>query len=424
MQTEAMTESSIPLELLAAAPGAPPPLEALRRLGDRGGLLGLAPVQELSGLQEAVGHGKQEWLGLAPAVVVGSGGSMGRRRWCLQPLSHLEASAIATAAWLRGLGIDPKRALVVNPLPWHHVSGLMPWVRSQCWGAEHRWLPPGQLHQLEELPFPAHTSGGAAVLSLVPTQLHRLLAQPAGVRWLREFAVIWVGGAPLAEAEAVRSRELGLRLAPCYGSTETGAMVMALPPQSFLAGAEGCGPALPHVQLRLDASSGALQIKAASLAMGMLQQGELQPLPLDQGWWSSGDQAELGAEGWQLLGRLDGAIQSGGETVFPEQVEQRLLELARAQGLPVVELLVLPEADPLWGERLVGLVKPAAGIGAADAALWQSLQTLAFTLPPSQRPRRWLLCAELQRNPLGKWERQLWRQWLQSQPASQPAQEP
>jgi O-succinylbenzoic acid--CoA ligase len=262
------------------------------------------------------------------------------------------------------------------------------------------------------------------VLSLVPTQLQRLLDAPAGIRWLECFAVIWVGGAALPLALAQRCRALGIRLAPCYGSTETGAMVMALPPQSFLAGAEGCGPALPHVQLRLDASSGALQIKAASLAMGMLQQGELQPLPLDQGWWSSGDQAELGAEGWQLLGRLDGAIHSGGETVFPEQVEQRLLELARAQGLPVVELLVLPEADPLWGERLVGLVKPAAGIGAADAALWQSLQTLAFTLPPSQRPRRWLLCAELKRNPLGKWERQLWRQWLQSQPASQPAQEP
>jgi O-succinylbenzoic acid--CoA ligase len=178
------------------------------------------------------------------------------------------------------------------------------------------------------------------------------------------------------------------------------------------------------VQLRVEHGSRALQIKAASLALGMLQEGELQPLPLDQGWWSSGDRAELGAEGWQLLGRLDGAIHSGGETVFPEQVEQRLLELARAQGLPVDELLVLPQLDPLWGERLVALVKPAAGSVAADAALWPSLQTLALTLPPSQRPRRWLFCPELQRSSLGKWERQRWRQWLTSQPASQPAPEP
>jgi O-succinylbenzoic acid--CoA ligase len=201
-------------------------------------------------------------------------------------------------------------------------------------------------------------------------------------------------------------------------------MVMALPPQHFLAGVEGCGAALPHVQLRAEPGSRALQIKAASLALGMLQQGELQPLPLDQGWWSSGDRAELGVEGWQLLGRLDGAIHSGGETVFPEQVVQRLLTLARAQGLPVEELLLLPEPDPLWGERLVALVRPAAGVDAGEAALWQSLQTLALTLPPSQRPRRWLLCPELQRSPLGKWERRRWGQWLSSHPASQPAPEP
>jgi O-succinylbenzoic acid--CoA ligase len=178
------------------------------------------------------------------------------------------------------------------------------------------------------------------------------------------------------------------------------------------------------VQLRAEPGSGALQIKAASLALGMLQQGELQPLPLDQGWWSSGDRAALGPEGWQLLGRLDSAIQSGGETVFPEQVEQRLLELARAQALPVEDLLVLPEPDPLWGERLVALVKPAAGIDAGEAALVQFLQMLASSLPPSQRPRRWLPCPALQRSPLGKWERRRWSQWVSSRSASQPAPEP
>ena len=359
------------------------------------------------------------------AVVLGTGGSSGGRRWCVQPLVHLQVAVAGTAQWLQALGLEPAQLELFNPLPLHHVSGLMPLLRARAWGAELRWLSPAWMREPERLMAEASpATPDRSVLSLVPTQLQRLLDVPAGIRWLDRFAVIWVGGAALPLALAQRCRDLGIRLAPCYGSTETGAMVMALPPQRFLAGAEGCGPALPHVQLRLDASSGALQIKAASLAMGMLQQGELQPLPLDQGWWSSGDRAELGAEGWQLLGRLDGAIHSGGETVFPEQVEQRLLEMARAQGLPVVELLLLPEVDPLWGERLVGLMKPAAGIGAADAALWQSLQTLALTLPPSQRPRRWLLCAELLRNPLGKWERQLWRQWLQSQPASQPAAEP
>jgi O-succinylbenzoic acid--CoA ligase len=359
------------------------------------------------------------------ALVLGTGGSSGGRRWCVQPLAHLQVALAGTAQWLQALGLEPAQLELFNPLPPHHVSGLMPLLRARAWGAELRWLPPAWMREPEQLMAEASpATPDRAVLSLVPTQLQRLLDGPAGIRWLERFALIWMGGAALPPALAQRCRALGIRLAPCYGSTETGAMVMALPPQRFLAGVEGCGAALPHVQLRVEPGSGALQIKAASLALGMVQQGELQPLPLDQGWWSSGDRAELGVEGWQLLGRLDGAIHSGGETVFPEQVEQRLLALARVQGLPVEELLLLPEPDPLWGERLAALVRPAAGIDAGDAALWQSLQTLALTLPPSQRPRRWLLCPELQRSPLGKWERRRWGQWLSSHPASQPAPEP
>ena len=316
-----------------------------------------------------------------------------------------------SSAWV--LGVDPSRALVVNPLPWHHVSGLMPWVRSQCWGAEHRWLPPGQLRQLEELPLPAHTSGGAAVLSLVPTQLHRLLAQPAGVRWLREFAVIWVGGAPLAEAEAVRSRELGLRLAPCYGSTETGSMVAALAPEAFLEGQGGCGLPLPHAELRIAPGAGAVEVRTQSLSPGHLEGGRLQPLERDGGgWWRTGDGGRFDPGGLTLLGRLDGAVHCGGETVFPEQVERALQTLASQQALPLEALLLVAQPDPEWGQRLVALVR---GEGTAGEGWIAALQGLAAELPPAQRPRAWRLCPELERNPMGKWERRRWQDWLSAQ---------
>jgi O-succinylbenzoic acid--CoA ligase len=356
-----------------------------------------------------------------PAVVLGTGGSSGGRCWCLQPLAHLEVAVAGTARWLEGLGLPPGQLELFNPLPLHHVSGLMPLLRARSGGGELRWLSPELMRDPEQLLADASPCfPDRAVLSLVPTQLQRLLELPAGIRWLERFALIWVGGAALPSALAQRCRELGIRLAPCYGSTETGAMVMAMPPQRFLAGVDGCGAALPHVQLRLDPGSGALQIQAASLALGLFQNGVLEPLPCAQGWWSSGDRAEWVAESWHLQGRLDGAIQSGGETVFPEQVEQRLIELARAQDLPLQELLLLPEPDPLWGERLVALVKPAAGAATAVAGLLQALQASALSLPPSQRPRRWLLCVELERNPLGKWERGAWSRWLLTQPPSDP----
>jgi O-succinylbenzoic acid--CoA ligase len=133
-------------------------------------------------------------------------------------------------------------------------------------------------------------------------------------------------------------------------------------------------------------------------------------LLLEEGWWSSGDRAALNPAGLQVLGRLDGAIQSGGETVFPEQLEAQLLALCQSQGVALGELLLLPEPDPLWGERLVALVRPLDG--APFSVLVPRLQDLVQQLPPAQRPRRWLECPMLQRNAMGKWERQRWHQWL------------
>jgi O-succinylbenzoic acid--CoA ligase len=311
----------------------------------------------------------------------------------------------------------------------------MPWLRARRLGGRLRWLAPALLRDPAALaaacPLPADQP---ALLSLVPTQLRRLLEHRAGEDWLRGCRVIWVGGAALPEDLAECCRRLELPLSPCYGSSETSAMVTALAPQRFLAGESGCGTALPHAQLRIDPASGAVQVRAASLALGEHAAGRFQPLPLDEGWWSSGDLGRWGkAGGLELLGRCDGAINSGGETVFPEQVELRLLAAARKAGLPLRHLLLLAEPDPLWGDRLVALVRAERSalsvVGASDgdgapigppdspdAALILSLAALAAALPPSQRPRRWLACPELAPSPLGKWQRGRWRDWLQQRP--------
>ncbi|MFN9624361.1 MAG: AMP-binding protein [Cyanobacteriota bacterium] len=398
--------------LLPAEAGLPALVDVLAALPRQGGgVVGLAPAREMGALRQALGEGAPEWTADGPAVVVGSGGSHGGRRWCLQPLARLEASAAATEVWLRRLGIDPAAALVVNPLPCHHVSGLMPWLRARQWGAEHRELPAAQLRRPGELAgaLPLR-SGRPALLSLVPTQLHRLLADPAGVDWLRAFAVIWVGGAALAPLEVERSRAAGLRLAPCYGSTETGSMVTALAPEAFLAGVGGCGLPLPHARLRLAARDGAVEVRATSLSPGHLEGGRLRPLPMEGEWWRSGDRGRLDPGGLTLLGRLDGAVQSGGETVFPEEVERALQRLVAERALPVAALLVVPRLDREWGQRLVALVR-ACGDGGEESLL-RELRELALTLPPAQRPVEWRLCPELAPNGLGKWERWRWVDWV------------
>jgi O-succinylbenzoic acid--CoA ligase len=413
-----------PLALLAEAVAADPAVAAAlleQALGD-GSVIALPAPGEEAALAAALASEAPP----GPAVVVGSGGSAGGRRWVQLGVAGLEAAADGLGQWLQEQGVDPASCLWLDPLPPYHVSGLMPWLRARRLGGRLRWLAPALLRDPAALadacPLPADQP---ALLSLVPTQLRRLLEHRAGEDWLRCCRVIWVGGAALPQDLAECCRRLELPLSPCYGSSETGAMVTALAPARFLAGESGCGAALPHAQLRIDPASGAVQVRAASLALGEHVAGRFQPLPLDEGWWSSGDLGRWGeAGGLELLGRGDGAINSGGETVFPEQVELRLTAAARDAGLPLRHLLLLAEPDPLWGERLVALVRAersgpldvVAPQGSPDAALIPPLMALAVALPPSQRPRRWLACPELAPSLLGKWQRQRWREWLQQGP--------
>ena len=175
--------------------------------------LGRGGMSELERLEQGLAAG--QWVSLSPeadaapiaqlppgpGVVVRSGGSSGGSRCCAQPSLHLDRSAAATAHWLTGIGVDPASTLLLNPLPLAHVSGLMPWWRTRCWGVGHQQLPPGLMKTPTELlafcqGLPAWGKN-PAVLSLVPTQLARLLAHPDGVAFLQQLQLIWIGGAAL-----------------------------------------------------------------------------------------------------------------------------------------------------------------------------------------------------------------------------------
>ena len=89
--------------------------EQLQQLWAAGQIVALAgPARrDEEALAAAVGPGgldslRRQW---GPGVVLGSGGSSGGRRWCLQPLVHLQASAAATARWLEAQGITEANTL-------------------------------------------------------------------------------------------------------------------------------------------------------------------------------------------------------------------------------------------------------------------------------------------------------------------------
>ena len=356
--------------------------------------------------------------------VIASGGSTGGQGFCVQPRANLDASAEATARWLLGIGIDPQNSVLLNPLPLHHISGLMPWWRSRVWGAQHLPLEPDWIKEpalmsarIDALADPVSIP---RLLSVVPTQLIRLMEDPAGLECLKSCAVIWVGGAGLNSCSRAAARRERLNLAPCYGATETTAMVTALPPQHFLEGVEGCGDVLGVVEIHLDVD-GSLMVRTNRLAAGRwngAQDSAPEGLRDAQGWWRSGDLARWlpgkGGKGMvrslQLIGRRDAVINSGGETLFLETLEERMGELFAS--MPIQSFLLIGIEDNKWGQKLVGLVRFRHEISDVECGnMFSKMSNRCLELSPPGRPKQWLHCPSLAINMVGKWERKRWMAW-------------
>jgi O-succinylbenzoic acid--CoA ligase len=267
-------------------------------------------------------------------LLVPTGGSSGEMKLARHDQATLAAAA---GGFLRHFGFSCVHSL--GTLPRHHVGGLMAWLRSVFTGGT--WLE-ASWRRLAEGGFPVLPEENM-IVSLVPAQLARLREEEGGAAWLRQFALVLIGGAALDSGVAGWAREEGVRLVPSYGSTETGAMAAALLPDEFLSGAGGVGHALPHLESQVG-TEGILSWRGSSLFQGYWPNSERR-----ETWWNSGDLAEYDDVGrLHILGRADALINSGGEKINPAEVEEVLRALVGSE-----QLLVLGMPDARWGERVV-----------------------------------------------------------------------
>ena len=274
-----------------------------------------------------------------------------------------------------------ERVNAIDVLPPHHVSGLMSRVRCAATGGEHVAWSWKRL----EAGYTPPCREGDWVLSLVPTQLQRLIQSPHTVEWLRSLRVIFVGGGPLWAELADAATRAGLQLAPSYGLTETAAMVAALRPEEFLAGARSCGTALPHAQVSVDAE-GVVNIVGESLFRGYW------PERREPRIFATEDFGTIDVRGHlTILGRRDAMIITGGKKVSPAEVEAAL----RASG-EFDDVAVIGVPDEEWGEAVVACYPAGRAPDTARAAA---------ALTPHTRPKRFISIGDWPRNAQGKIDR-------------------
>jgi len=303
------------------------------------------------------------------ALVVPTSGSTGAPRAVMLSAQALRASAAATQTRLGG----PAQWLLT--LPPSHVAGLQVLVRSILAGTDPVLAAPGHFDPETFSADAARQTGARPYVSLVPTQLHRLLdAAGAGLAALAEFDAVLVGGAAAGDALLARAAAAGVRVTTTYGMSETcGGCVYA-------------GRPLDGVRLALD-DEGRILIAGAVLATGYLGRPDLdaQAFTTIRGerWLRTSDLGDLGPAGTgplSVLGRADDVLVSGGTNVAPAAVERSLRELPG-----IGEVCVVGVPDPEWGQAVTAVVVRTAGAPAPELAVLRAHVTRNLGAPWAPR---------------------------------------
>jgi o-succinylbenzoate---CoA ligase len=355
--------------ILPLDPGLPEP--ALARTLEAFAPATIETTAGTSTVRVSPGRGSPPVLADETAVVIATSGSTGVPKGVQLSAAALFASA---AASLSRIGAGPGERWLCC-LPTSHISGIGVLVRSLLAGTDPVLVPAVSPDVL--------AASGCAHVSLVPTQLRRLL-DAGGAPGL--VKTVLLGGAAAADSLLAEAGAAGWRVITTYGMSETcGGCVYA-------------GVPLDNVHVRLG-SRGQIEIAGPVLFSGYLGQPGVTAAALAEGWFQTSDLGQWRADGrLDVRGRADDVINTGGEKVVPGEVEA---VLGTCEGVADVVVVGLP--DPEWGEAVTAFVVPADPGGPPQLDRLRS--AVREVLPAGAAPKNLVFVPEFPLLPSGKPDR-------------------
>jgi o-succinylbenzoate---CoA ligase len=321
-------------------------------------------------------------------ILIATGGSSGQIRFATHTWETLSA---AVWGFRQHFQIDRVNSCCVLPL--YHVSGLMQFMRSFLTGGKLALYPFKEL-ETGELP---NFDPADFFLSLVPTQLQRLL-QAERSDWLAAFRAVLLGGAPAWADLLEQAKRSRIPLAPTYGMTETAAQIATLKPTEFWQGETNCGRVLPHAQVTIRDQQGyplapnqigRITIQSPSLTLGYFPNYFEAPTE-----FQTDDLGYVDDRGYlTVVGRNSSKIITGGENVFPAEVEA-VIRSTRS----IADVCVFGLPDRHWGEVVTAVYVPLE----PQISLTELRSFLTKTLSNYKQPKHWIAVKQLPRNAQGK----------------------
>jgi fatty-acyl-CoA synthase len=332
----------------------------------------------------------------APVLLVYTSGTTGLPKGAVHTQANLLAN-IAIAAPVQGMRAQDT---VLTVLPLFHVGGLgIQTLPALGVGAQVLLMT-----RFDAAATLACFERDRPTLTLqVPATLQALTTHAA---WpatdLRSLRAVWAGSSVLPPAPLQAFMARGVPVCNVYGSTETGPFSIALPEPQAASHIGSCGWPAPGVEVRLvDAQGdtvaagavGEVCVRAPNVVRHYWPE---RPALDGAGFFHTGDLAQQAADGsFTVVGRAKDMIISGGENIYPAEMEHLL-----AQHPAVAECAVVGQPDARWGEVAVVVLRdPQAAREGWEIPIRDFLDG---KLARYKWPRRWLQVAELPKTALGK----------------------
>lgn len=338
---------------------------------------------------------KSDWV----ASIMYTSGTTGKPKGVLQTFGNHFYSAVSSALNL-GLSSADKWLCVA---PIFHISGFSIIMRGLIYGMTVRLVEKFRAEEIERI----LANETVTIMSVVPFMLKKLIQQQnkTNTHYNSAFRCMLLGGGTIDRETLEICLQRSIPVVQCYGMTETCSQIVALRSADALLKLGSVGQPLFSTQLKLSKDSEIL-LKTPALTPGYLNLPDKLLSKMIDGWYRTGDIGHLDKEGYLYIdGRADEMLISGGENIFPQEVEQVY------QRYPQInEVAVVGQNDSVWGQVPVAFVVSDRRLSTTKLMNYGYEHLARYKVP-----QHYIFVSELPKNASGKIRRFMLREKLNNE---------
>lgn len=331
----------------------------------------------------------------AVASIMYTSGTTGHPKGVAQLFENHLASALATQENMEITAMD----CWLCGVPLFHISGLSIMLRQLVLGCSLRLYEKFNAQQITN----DLVSGKGTILSVVTVMLAELLTLYPEEGYAPTFRTMLLGGGPVSVATLNLCKDYKIAVIQSYGMTETCSQAVALSSDDSQQKIGSVGKPLAGVELKVMKAQqeltvpneiGEIYLRGKNIVRGYLASAywESESWTAD-GWFKTGDLGYLDQAGYlYLVSRLSELIISGGENIYPVEVEHALQRISGVKAAAVIG-----ELDQRWGAIPVAYIVSENNLTVAEIQ-----QKVSHHLAKYKIPKKIYFCHSLPRTASGK----------------------